>query len=66
MKVEVKNSVYKTIISLVAIFIIFTGCSDPAMNSKWRSDEITIDGSKNDWDGKLKYFEDEKSCNRNI
>ena len=32
------------------------------MQSFWKDREITVDGNKKDWEGSLKYFEDEKAA----
>ncbi len=55
-----KNYLSIVIILLVVFFFILQSCSDPAMESSWQNTTITIDGSKQDWLGSLKYFEDEK------
>jgi len=47
-------------ISLLLTSIFSAGCSQVELKSTWRQNEISIDGSKSDWVGKLQYFEDEK------
>lgn len=45
----------------ITILLIFTlACSEPTLDSSWKNSEISVDGSKADWKGALKYFEDEK------
>lgn len=46
--------------SLIIALICLVSCADPALESMWRNKEIVIDGNKNEWQGDLKYFEDEK------
>ncbi len=55
-----ENYFSKVLILFTVLFFILQGCSDNAMESTWQSEVIVIDGSKNEWEGSLKYFEDEK------
>lgn len=48
--------------SVFAFFVlfIFSGCSSYSIVSQKLNQQIKIDGKLNDWNGKLKYFKDEK------
>jgi hypothetical protein len=43
---------------LLFIVIIFAGCGDKELNSKWRTQNITIDGNDSDWSNSLVFYED--------
>lgn len=49
-------------IFLGILLISLAACSEPAINSNWQNEDISIDGNVNDWAGNLKYFEDEKAA----
>ncbi|MBK8945109.1 MAG: hypothetical protein IPM32_07510 [Ignavibacteriae bacterium] len=49
----------RKIILGIILFSVFS-CADFEIISKWNEKEISIDGSKQDWKGKINYFEDEK------
>ena len=43
------------------IFTIFSiGCSSPSLVSSWKTDEIIIDGSREEWGDNIHYLEEEK------
>jgi len=43
---------------LVVIAITFGGCGDQQIASKWRTQDITIDGNDSDWGGSLVFYDD--------
>jgi hypothetical protein len=43
---------------LLFFVITFAGCGDQEINSKWRAQNITIDGNDSDWGSSLVYYED--------
>ncbi len=43
---------------LLFIVITFAGCGDKEVSSKWRTQNITIDGNDSDWSGSLVFYED--------
>lgn len=45
---------------IVLIIISVISCADLELKSKWNEKNILIDGGKQDWEGNLNYFEDEK------
>jgi len=47
--------------SLLSIVIIFSGCGDKEIQSKWRTQNIIIDGNDSDWTNSLVYYDDIKS-----
>jgi len=53
-----KNKIFNFIILLISILTF--GCSESLVNSSWLNNEINIDGYKNDWQGSLKYYDEEK------
>ncbi len=38
---------------VITLVLIFTGCGDTELTSKWRTQNITIDGNDNDWGNSL-------------
>jgi hypothetical protein len=46
------------VLFLLFIVITFAGCGDQEINSKWRTQNITIDGNDSDWGSTLVYYED--------
>ena len=49
------------LLSFLFILITFTGCGDQQMNSKWRTQKITIDGDDSDWGNSLVFYDDVNS-----
>jgi hypothetical protein len=43
---------------LLLIVISFAGCGDQEIKSKWRTNNITIDGNDSDWNGSLVFYDD--------
>ncbi|MBK7980505.1 MAG: hypothetical protein IPK06_11045 [Ignavibacteriae bacterium] len=54
----IKYNFAKLILALIIISVI--SCSELELKSKWNEKEISIDGKKQDWEGNLNYFDDEK------
>lgn len=51
-----------TLTTLLIISVLFlVSCSENLL-SIWKNSEISIDGNKEDWEGKLTFFEDEKAA----
>ncbi|MFC2084201.1 hypothetical protein ACFLS9_04015 [Bacteroidota bacterium] len=48
-----------SILSTILIFLL-NGCGAYEYQSEWNNSEIKIDGIRDDWEGKIKYFEDEE------
>jgi hypothetical protein len=46
------------ILFVLFIVITFAGCGDQQINSKWRSQNITIDGNDSDWGNSLVFYDD--------
>lgn len=46
------------LLSLLIIVISFAGCGDKEIVSKWRTQNITIDGNDNDWTNSLVFYDD--------
>lgn len=48
-------------IGLIAIIISIAGCGDTSVNSKWKTNDIKIDGNDADWGNSLTYVSNLKS-----
>jgi hypothetical protein len=58
-KVKVKNiNINQLLLFLVVIAITFGGCGDQQITSKWRTQDITIDGNDSDWGSSLVFYDD--------
>lgn len=42
----------------IGLIVLLTACGNKEIKSKWRTDEITVDGSNRDWAGNLVYNRD--------
>jgi len=54
------NSTAIILLLLPVIFSIY-GCGDTKINSKWRTQNLVIDGKENDWGNSLTYIDDLKA-----
>ena len=53
----------KKIILVISLSLIsFIGCSASEIMTSNSAGKIVIDGNQEDWNGKLKYFEDERAA----
>jgi hypothetical protein len=52
------NGIRITVLLLFMLFIViyFAGCGDTELNSKWRTQNITIDGNDSDWSNSLVFY----------
>jgi hypothetical protein len=57
---------YKKIIHFLilalSIILLSSACSTEKYLSRWDDNTITVDGNQTDWDGNLKYIEDERTA----
>jgi hypothetical protein len=58
---EKSIGINKLLLFLLFIVITFAGCGDEEINSKWRTQDITIDGNDSDWGNSLIYYDDIKA-----
>lgn len=53
------NSILKYT-SYIFILVLIYNCSTPTLQSKLKDHVISVDGNRQEWEGELKYFKDEK------
>ena len=46
------------LLSMLLIVIYFAGCGDKELSSKWRTQNITIDGNDSDWSNSLVFYDE--------
>ncbi len=54
---RVKNYYSWLILFSAALTITLTGCGDQNINSKWRTQNLTIDGNDSDWGNSLTFYD---------
>jgi hypothetical protein len=60
---KVKSSLnYPALLLPLIIMLLTSACSSEKYISSWNEDTIVIDGNQSDWQGKLKYIEDERAA----
>ncbi len=52
-----KNYYLWLLLALAAFAFSLTGCGDQNINSKWRTQKLTIDGNDSDWGHSLTYYD---------